>query len=200
MHELSWLRSRIADAFHFKVRGALAAGAAELERTVLAWRATGFICKRGLYGAWLAAEEGTASSLSTPRAKVSGVCEAYLARAWAAFPDPPWGSVSVEEYCAHGNQGPRGGEFTNDLAAETVRHLNACYFAANRTAPLPPGFPCPDDLRGVANRREWRLPGVYFLAYNELTLTTCEHVDHSDGIHVRQVVLPMLRSFLAAVQ
>lgn len=190
-------RADLADAFHAKVRYALAAG--ELGGTVLAWRATGFVCRGGLYGEWLANADAAAGALTSHRSPASGVCEAFERAAWAAAGAPPWGDVSLAAACARGNMGPRGGEYTNELADGAVRHLNRCYFDDD-VAALPPGFPCPDDLRGVANRTAWRLPGVYFLAYNTLSQSTCGQIRHSDGIHVNQVVLPMLRSFLAAVQ
>ena len=65
-----------------------------------------------------------------------------------------------------------GSEWLNDLAAQVVRLLNRCYLSADDRA-LPPGFPCPDDLRGLALRRPWRLPGVYFSSYNALSQQTC---------------------------
>ena len=190
-------RADLADAFHAKVRYALAAG--ELGGTVLAWRATGYVCRGGLYGEWLSNANAAAGALTSHRSPASGVCEAFERAAWAAAGAPPWGDVSLAAACARGNMGPRGGEYTNELADGAVRHLNRCYFDDD-VAALPPGFPCPDDLRGVANRTTWRLPGVYFLAYNTLSQSTCGQIRHSDGIHVDQVVLPMLRSFLAAVQ
>ena len=116
---------------------------------------------------------------------------------WFRHRPPPWGGVSLREACAHATMGPLASEYTNELAAEAIGLLNRCYLTDD--APLPPGFPCPADVRGLARRKPaWRLPGVYFMAYNELTRRTCGHVE-SDGIHVGQVVLPMLRSLLAAV-
>ena len=41
----------MADAFHAKVRHALAMGDEELAATVLVWRATGFVCRCAAYNA-----------------------------------------------------------------------------------------------------------------------------------------------------
>ena len=95
---------------------------------------------------------------------------------------------------------PAGGEWLNDLAAQTVRLLNRCYLDGAAGRPLPAGFPCPDDLRGVARRRRWRLPGVYFVSYNALGFELCGRTSSHDAIHADQTYLPLLRALLAGLQ
>ena len=189
-------RADIADAFHALLRRALAADGA-LEGTVLIWRATVFVCTHGLYGKWLEAAVEDAETLATPRAAGSAVCEDSFRGVWDAAPEPAWGRISLTEACSHGRMNSAGSEWLNDLAAQAVRLLNRCYLSADDGA-LPRDFPCPADLRGLALRRPWRLPGVYFSAYNALSQQICGRIAHADGVHMDQSYLPLLRSLLAA--
>ena len=54
-----------------------------------------------------------------------------------------------------------------------------CYHAAP-----PLGFPCPDDVRGVAGREAWPLPGLRILRADAISRTFCGVVK-GDAVHTR---------------
>jgi len=192
-------RADIAEAFHTQVRRALTSDS--LKGLVLTWRATVHICQRRMYGAWREAANSVATALLTPRSPGQGMCEAVNKYAWDTSPEPPWGAIRLGDACAWGVLSPKGSEWINGLAAETVRLLNRCYLTENGDGhPFPTGFPCPDDVRGVALRRKWRLPGIYWVSYHAITKELCGRVDCRDGIHMYQSYLPMFRAIVAAVQ
>ena len=122
------------------------------------------LCRRGVAGtrarhtgAWREAANSVATALLTPRSPGQGMCEAVNKYAWDTSPEPPWGAIRLGDACAWGVLSPKGSEWINGLAAETVRLLNRCYLTENGDGhPFPTGFPCPDDVRGVALRRKRR--------------------------------------------
>ena len=206
---LAFYRSDIANATHALLRQALAApprGGGAYARLVLVWKATVFVCPRGLYGDWAAAAKALASAPRTPRSAASASCVGASEADWTRGPAPAWGALGLREACTHATVDAHGAEFLNRIAAETIREINACYLLAHDDAAARARWdgardavPCPDDLRGVAIRRpEWRLPGVYVLSVDQIGATLCGHVD-GDGVHAEQVYLPMTRALLAAL-
>ena len=194
-------RHQIAEAFHDLARRAVRDGV--LEDTVLLWRATNFICIRGQYGAWRAAAEGRAAELRTPRGQGAALCAAEEREAWRREAAPAWGGIGLAEACDRATMSPDGGEYLNELAAETLRLLNRCYLDPERggddLGALGAGFPCPSDLRGLATRTSWRLPGVFFVGGNHLGRALCGRTS-GDGVHSPQIFVPLTRMLLAAIR
>ena len=85
-----------------------------------------------------------------------------------------------------------GSRFLNDRAAAAVSELNACYLGG----PTSEDFPCPADVRGVAGRAEWRLPGIRVLAADAYSRAFCGTF-RGDAVHVSQNHVLLARSLFA---
>lgn len=170
--------SDFADVAHGVVRWSLARGA--LARTALVWRHTNFVCDKNLYGAWDAALR---SLESEPRTAAAPLVKSCVDDARRERPPPRrrYGTLSPEAMCANVTIDAYGSAFLNGVAEHFVDDLNACWVGG---ATRRPGFPCPDDVRGVAGREAWPLPGLRILRADAISRTFCGVVK-GDAVHTR---------------
>ncbi|KAJ1450460.1 hypothetical protein M885DRAFT_532332 [Pelagophyceae sp. CCMP2097] len=196
--QLQTFQADVAASFHDMVRHAVKSNT--LDRTILAWRATNNICRKAMYGDWAAALDALNATDGTGAAKFDGCVAAHSAD-WASNAKKAemasnWPVLPLRAACARGTMDQRGVGLLNGLAQQTVRKLHGCYTGDTKEDDSI----CPSDLRGVAHRHSWRLPGVLYVASDAFGEALCRDLPQSkihDGYHAIQLFLPLFRVLFA---